>query len=151
MSDKAREIENLLVKPAEAENVEIADVEYVKEDGSMVARIFIDKDGGVKISDCEYMSRIFGACLDESGILTDSYILEVSSPGLNRALKSEKSFKRFTGEKIRVRTFNALNNQRNFLGTLISFEDGAIEIDDVTSGRVKISFNDVQKANLEQD
>jgi ribosome maturation factor RimP len=151
MSDKALEIENLLSKPAHAEGVEIIDVQYLKEDGDMIARIFIDKDGGIKMSDCEHMSRIFGACLDESDVLSESYVLEVSSPGLNRVLKNEKSFKRFTGEKIRLRTFNPVNNQRNFLGTLVSFENGEIEINDVTNGPVKINFNDVQKANLEQD
>ena len=153
MADIAKEIENLLAKPAQDLGFELVDAEYVKENGSMVARIFIDKENGVSVSldDCEKASRLFSEILDSGNLLADSYVLEVSSPGLNRALKTEKSFKRFTGSKIRVRTEEPINNQRNFLGELCSFENGIIEINDVTNGKVKIELSNIRKANVEEE
>ncbi|OEG70965.1 ribosome maturation factor RimP [Candidatus Endomicrobiellum trichonymphae] len=148
---KAQEIEDLLAPVATREKIEIVDVHYVKEASDWIARIFIDKDSGVTISDCENISCIFGAFLDESGILKDSYVLEISSPGFNRVLKNEKNFRRFMGSKARIQTFKPINNQRNFLGTLLSFEDGRIKIDDVTSGVVEIEFSGIKKANIEID
>ncbi|MDR3071496.1 MAG: ribosome maturation factor RimP [Endomicrobium sp.] len=148
---KAQEIEKLLEPIALKERIEIVDVQYVKENDKWVVRIFIDKDGGVKISDCENMSGVFSEILDESDVLKDSYVLEISSPGLNRILKKEESFKRFAGSRIRVRTNNLINNQQNFLGKLLSCETGKIKMDDVTSGIVEIKLLDIKKANVETD
>jgi len=151
MADIAKEIEKLLSIPAQDSGFELVDAEYVKENGSMVARIFIDKENGVSLDDCEKASRLFSDILDASGLFADSYVLEVSSPGINRALKTEKSFKRFKGSKIRLRTEEPINNQRNFLGELCSFENGIIEINDVTNGKVKIELSNVRKANVEEE
>ena len=151
MADIVKEIENLLAKPAQDLGFELVDAEYAKENGSMVARVFIDKENGVSLDDCEKASRLFSDILDGSDVIADSYVLEVSSPGLNRALKTEKSFRRFTGSKIRVRTEEPINNQRNFLGELCSFENGIIEINDVTNGKVKIELSNIRKANVEED
>jgi ribosome maturation factor RimP len=148
---KAQKIEDLLAPVAAREKIEIVDVQYVKEDGYWIARIFVDKDGGVTINDCENISCIFGAFLDENDILKDSYVLEISSPGFNRVLKNEKNFRRFMGSKTRIQTFKPINNQRNFLGTLLNFEDGKIKIDDVINGIVEIEFSDIKKANIETD
>ncbi|OEG71033.1 ribosome maturation factor RimP [Candidatus Endomicrobiellum trichonymphae] len=150
---KAQKIEDLLAPVAASEKIEIVDVQYVKEAGDWVARIFIDKDGGVTINDCENISCIFSAFLDESDsdILKDSYVLEISSPGFNRVLKNEKNFRRFVGSKTRIQTFKPINNQRNFLGTLLNFEDGKIKIDDAINGIVEIEFSDIKKANIETD
>lgn len=151
MPSKAEELEEFLTPVAQSENIEIVDVQYVKENGSRVARIFIDKTGGVTMDDCEKMSYIFGDALDSGDILQESYILEISSPGINRTLKKEKDFERFIGEKIRVQTFSPINNQRNFLGKLIGAGAGKIKIDDVTKGEVEIDFCGIKKANLEAD
>jgi ribosome maturation factor RimP len=147
--NKAVEIENLIESVAIKENYELVDVQYVKENGDWIVRIFIDKDGGVTMSDCEKISLLLGTILDESDILKDSYVLEVSSPGLNRALKKEESFKRFIGTKIRLQTFKTINNQKNFLGNLLDFKDGKVKIEDVTNGIVEINFLDIKKANVE--
>jgi len=153
MMDKALQIEQLLAPVAQKENMEVVDVEYVKENGDMILRVFIDKDGGINMSDCEKMSVLFSAVLDEPAgdIFADSYMLEVSSPGLDRALKTEKAFKKFAGSKIRVKTANSINNQRNFLGELLSCENGKIKINDVTKGEVEIDIADITKANIEPD
>ncbi|MDR3275441.1 MAG: ribosome maturation factor RimP [Endomicrobium sp.] len=147
--DKTKEIEDLFTPLTSKEKFEIVDVQYIKENGSRIVRIFIDKDGGVTMGDCENMSRIFSNCLDGNDILKDSYILEVSSPGLNRVLKKEESFKRFKGSKIRIQTFKPINNQNNFLGILLDFNNSKIKIDDLTSGIIEIEFLDIKKANVE--
>jgi ribosome maturation factor RimP len=149
MINKALEIEQLLAPVAEKENMEVIDAEYVRENGDLIARIFIDKDGGINMDDCAKMSGIFSAILDESAILSDSYVLEVSSPGMDRALKNEKAFKKFTGNKIRVKTAEPINNQKNFLGELLACDNGNIKINDVTNGEVEIGIANIVKANLE--
>ncbi|AKL98175.1 ribosome maturation factor RimP [Endomicrobium proavitum] len=151
MINKAVETENFLAASAESESIEIVDVQYVKEDGDMILRIFIDKDGGVNMNDCERMSRIFSAKLDESSIFSDPYVLEVSSPGIERVLKNEKAFKKFIGSKIKVQTFNPIGNQRNFTGVLLACSDGKIVMQDLTNGSVEIEIIEIKKANLEAD
>jgi len=151
MANKALEAETLLGRAAEKENMEIVDVQYVKENGDWILRVFIDKDGGVKMSDCECMSRIFEECLDASDVLTDPYVLEVSSPGMDRVLKNEKAFKKFVGSKIKVQTLNPIGNQRNFTGNLLSCSYGKITVEDLTNGKITIEISDIKKANLETD
>ncbi len=108
----AQKIEDLLAPVAAGEKIEIVDVQYVKEARNWVARIFIDKVGGVTIDDCENISRIFSTFLDESDILKDPYVLEISSPGGDRVLKNEKSFRCIVGSKTRIQTFRPINNKR---------------------------------------
>ncbi|MDR0618029.1 MAG: ribosome maturation factor RimP [Endomicrobium sp.] len=149
--NKVNDIESLFSEVSIKNNIEIVDVEYIKENGGWILRIFIDKDSGVTMSDCEKFSYIFSEILDKSNILQDSYVLEVSSPGLNRVLKQEKSFKRFIGSKVRIQTHVSINNQKNFLGQLLNFDNGTVSINDVTNGVVNINFSDVKKANLETE
>jgi ribosome maturation factor RimP len=151
MSDKAKEIENILFLPAQNEGFEIVDTEYIRESGKRVVRVYIDKDGGINMDDCEKMSRLFGQILDEVNIINESYVLEVSSPGIYRTLKREKDYQRFIGSKIRIKTLAAYNDQRNFLGALLSYENGIVKIDDVTSGIVEIEYSNIRKANLEPE
>jgi len=147
--NKAQEIESLLLPIAAREKVEIVDVHYVRGSGVWVVRIFIDKDGGVTIKDCESMSYIFSYVLDVNNVLVNSYSLEISSPGPNRVLKNKESFKRFTGSRVRIRTFNTINNQKNFLGILLGFMNGKVKIHDVSGGILEIEFLDIKRANME--
>jgi ribosome maturation factor RimP len=130
------------------ERIKIIDIEYVKENDNLIVRIFIDKNGGIMISDCERMSYIFKNVLDRSNILKNSYILEISSPGLNRILKSEMDFKCYIGKKIRIQTNIIINNQKKFLGILLDFKNKKVKIDDLTSGVNEINFLDIKKANI---
>ncbi|MDR1926823.1 MAG: ribosome maturation factor RimP [Endomicrobium sp.] len=150
--NKIEEIKILLDPIAKISSIEIVDIQYVKENGVWILRIFIDKDGGVTISDCENISNVFGVILDESNVLKNSYyILEISSPGLNRVLKKKESFKRFIGSVVRIQTFELINNQRNFLGKLLDFKNNKLKIDDVTNGIVGIKFLNIKKANVVTD
>ncbi|MDR2708447.1 MAG: ribosome maturation factor RimP [Elusimicrobiota bacterium] len=151
MANKAKEIENLLSALSQNEGFELVDIEYVREDGKRVVRIYIDNEKGITVDDCEKMSRIFSKVLDQTDIVDESYILEISSPGLYRTLKKEKDYLRFIGKKARIQTFVAYNGQRNFLGTLMSFSDGIVKIKDETNGDFEIEYSNIRKANLEPE
>lgn len=116
---------------------ELVDVEYVKEVGTWYLRAYIDKPGGITVDDCEAVSRKFSDILDEKDYIEDAYIFEVSSPGLGRPLKKEKDFKRSLGEEVEVRTYRAIDKQKEFLGILkdydkdtvtIEYEDGSVQV-----------------------
>ncbi|MDR0823150.1 MAG: ribosome maturation factor RimP [Endomicrobium sp.] len=148
---KELEIEEYLSKKLENTEIEIINVEYVKENGSWILRIFIDKDGGVNMNDCEKASLQFSKDLDENPLLNESYVLEVSSPGINRILKKEKDFKKFIGSTIRVQTIIPIGNQKNFLGKLLSFDNNIVKINDVTNGIKEIEFSNIKKTNIETE
>ena len=108
--------------------IELVDVEYVKEGGQWYLRAYIDKPGGITVDDCEAVSREFSDILDEKDYIEDSYIFEVSSPGLGRPLKKEKDFKRSLGEEVEVRTYRAIDHQKEFIGILDGYDKDTVTI-----------------------
>ena len=114
--------EELVLPLVEANNFELVDVEYVKEAGTWYLRIYIDKEGGININDCELVSRAFSEILDKEDPIEDAYILEVSSPGLGRPLKKDKDFQRNLGEEVEVRTYKPINKQKEFVGLLDAWD-----------------------------
>ena len=120
--------EELLLPIAEENGVEIYDVEYVKEGSDWYLRAYIDKEGGIAVDDCEVISRILSDWLDQTDFIEDSYILEVSSPGLGRPLKKDKDFQRSIGKEIEVRTFRAIDKQKEFTGILKEFNKDSFTI-----------------------
>lgn len=120
--------EALLAPIASANGVEIYDVEFVKEGADHYLRAYIDKPGGVNISDCENVSRALSDALDREDFIPDAYILEVSSPGLGRALKKEKHLQKSIGEKVEVRLYKAVDKQREFAGILDGFDADTLTI-----------------------
>ena len=120
--------EELLQPLVDAHGFELVDVEYVKEAGNWYLRAYIDKPGGIAVDDCEVISRALSDKLDEEDYIEDSYILEVSSPGLGRPLKKEKDFKRSIGREIEVRTFRAIDKQKEFTGILKEFDKDSFTI-----------------------
>jgi len=144
-------VEEILLPIADKENIEIVDIEYVKENKQKVLRIYIDKENGVNLDDCTKMSNLFGDMLDKKDIIKEEYVLEVSSPGLDRILKKEKDFNRFKGYKIKVTTAVAINNQKHFNGQLVTVSDNKIVINDLTKGIVEIEISNIIRAKLDQD
>ena len=135
-----------------AENgLEFVHSELVGARGSMTVRVFIDKPGGVSHEDCAIVSRAMDARMDTEDLIPTAYILEVSSPGLERGLYSLEDFKRFGGSQAKVKTREALNGQRNFRGKIVAVEDENIVFDDRTNGTVRFPYGLVVKANLEID
>ena len=107
---------------------ELVDVEYVKEAGVWYLRCYIDKEGGFTVDDCELVSRQLGEWLDREDFIDDSYILEVSSPGLGRPLKKEKDFKRSLGEQVEVRLYRAVDRQKEFTGALAAYDEDTVTL-----------------------
>jgi len=126
---------------------ELVDVEYLAERGRWVLRLYIDKEGGVTIDDCARVSREIGDLIDIKNVVEHPYVLEVSSPGVNRPLKRDRDFIRAIGKKIKVRMAAPVQGRRNFTGHLKNFQEGTLYLD--MEGRVTaLPRTEVDKANL---
>ena len=115
---KATELEILLTPLLQEKQIEVVDVEYQRENGSQMLRVFIDTDHGVDVEDCSAATAVIREAIDSLEAYDYDY-LEVSSPGLDRILKKEADFVRFAGERVRVKTTEPYNFQKKFTGRLI--------------------------------
>ena len=122
--------EQLLSPIAEKYGVEIYDVEYVKEGSDWYLRAYIDKPEGVNIVDCENVSRALSDALDAEDYIPDAYILEVSSPGLGRALKKDRHLEKSIGAEVEVKTYKPIDGQKEFTGILRAYDAETITIGD---------------------
>ena len=120
--------EEVLAPIAEANGVEIYDVEYVKEGSDWYLRAYIDKPEGVNILDCENVSRALSEALDKADFIPDAYILEVSSPGLGRTLKKDKHLQKSIGEEVEIKLFKPIDKCKEFSGILESFDADTVTI-----------------------
>ena len=127
----------------EEKGCQLWDVEYVREGSDYFLRIYIDKDGGVDISDCEAISRALDPILDEKDPIPGSYHFEVCSAGLERALKRPEDFQRFLGSPITVKLYRPYNGLKEIPCTLTGYEDGKVT---VLSGKETITFEKSQVA-----
>ena len=108
---------------------ELVDVEYVKEGSDWYLRAYIDKEGGIAVDDCEVLSRKLSDWLDKEDFIDDSYILEVSSPGLGRPLKKEKDYVRSMGREVEVRLYKAIDRQKEFTGILKAWDKDTVTLE----------------------
>ena len=130
-----------------AKGLELVDVEFKKEGKNWVLRVFIDKEGGVTLEDCQKISRLAGDLIEVEEVIEPAYTMEVSSPGLNRVLKKEKDFIRFSGKKIGIQCHAPLNGRKKFTGILKDFKNQSIHLE--VDGQLQIiPINRVAKANL---
>lgn len=120
--------EQLVTPILEKYGFELYDVEYVKEGSNNYLRVFIDKPGGIAVNDCETVAREMNPILDEKDFIPDSYVFEVSSPGLGRTLKKDKHLQKSIGEEVEIRTFRPINHEKQFEGILRSFDDKELTI-----------------------
>ena len=121
--------EEILLPMMEEYGFELVDVEYVKEGGTWYLRAYIDKPGGITVDDCEIVNRALGDLLDREDFIEDSYILEVSSPGLGRPLKKEKDFVRSQGKEVEIRTYRMVERQKEFRGILKAWDKETVTIE----------------------
>ena len=140
--------EKLLEPILKENNFELYDVEFVKEAGTFYLRAFIDKEGGININDCELVSRRLSDLLDEKDFIPDAYILEVSSPGLGRALKKDKHFEKSIGEEVEIKLFKAIDKQKDFTGYLESFNDEVIVISDEQENELEFERSNIASVRL---
>lgn len=124
----AKEIEALLTPLIEQEGGELVDLQWRKEGHQWVLRLFLDKPKGITLDDCAYFSDRVSATLDEGDKISRSYVLEVSSPGLDRVIKKDKDFERFAGKPVKLRLKLPDNGQRRFTGVLKGLADGKVSI-----------------------
>lgn len=135
---KITDIVSALAKPVvEEEGCTLWDVEYVREAGSWYLRVFIDKEGGVGIDDCERISRRLDPMLDEADPIPDSYVFEVGSAGAERELRRPSDFQQFMGSDVELRLYKPENGQKVFIGALAGYADGDVT---VTVGKNDITF-----------
>ena len=136
--------EALVLPIIEANNFELVDVEYVKEAGNWYLRVYVDKEGGIAVDDCEIVSRALSDKLDADDFIEDSYILEVSSPGLGRPLKKEKDYVRSIGKEVDIHLYKSIEKQKEFTGVLKSYtkEEIVLQIEDtdVTFDRANVAL-----------
>lgn len=125
---------------------ELVDVEYVKE-RDWFLRVYIDKEGGIGLDDCQEVSGLLDEKLEELNIINDRYILEVSSPGLDRALKKEKDFKREMGKVVDITLYKAIDGEKMITGKLTGYTKDIIIIDETR----EIALKDIALVRLHID
>lgn len=148
IEDKVREA---AVRVAEENNLELVQAEVAGSGKKLTVRIFIDKEGGIMHEDCTMMSRELEKIFDAEDFIPAAYLLEVSSPGLERELYSLKDFVKFTGNLAKVRLNAPIDEQKNFRGRIVGIENEEIIFDDKTKGTKRFPYSAVAKANLEID
>lgn len=131
--------------------LELVDIEFKKEGNNKVLRLYIERiEGRVNLDDISNVTRLISDMLDEEDIIEEEYILEVSSPGVNRVIKKEKDFIKFTGRKIDVALFKSVDGRKKFSGILEGYEDGKVLVL-VDDNHMVIPKEDISKVNLSFD
>ena len=143
-------VEKIARNAAADSGVELVHVELAGIKRDQVVRIYIDKTGGVTIDDCTNVSRIVETVLDADDFIPGKYVLEVSSPGIERQLYSLADFAKFAGQLAKIKTKTDIDGQKTFVGA-ITVNGDEITIDDRTRGAVTFPYSDVDKANLKID
>src|SRR5215211_4025591 len=147
----AERIDKMAAHTAKENGVEFVHSEIVGGKRNMTVRIYIDKPEGVTLEDCSAVSRAIEAVIDDDDFIPSPYVLEVSSPGLERPIFSIQDFEKFAGKKAKVKTSESIDGQANFSGRITAVEGSEIVFEDKTNGTIRIPFDKVAKANLKVD
>ena len=139
MSKVTEKVEALARPVVEDEGCELWSVEYVREAGSWYLRVFIDKEGGVGIDDCERISRRLDPILDEADPIPDSYVFEVGSAGAERELKRPSDFEKFMGSEVEVKLYQPYEGKKSLVGKLEAYENGDITVSSVELKKSQIA------------
>lgn len=140
-----RDISNSIT---EQNGYELVDVEFVKEGPNHFLRIYIDKPGGITIDDCQIASEAINTKLDEIDPIDVSYYLEVSSPGIDRPLKTDKDLNRNIGKDVEVKLYQNIEGKKKLIGELLFFDENIIRVSDDELGEVEILKTNIAKINL---
>jgi len=142
-----RQVEELAETLVVSEGMELVDLEYRRQGPRWVLRLFIDKEDGVTIDDCANISKELGDLLDVKDIIPQAYVLEVSSPGLNRPLRKKEDFSRFAGRKVQIRLFTPMEGRKKIVGNLVGIENETVIVA-APEGRCSVALKDIDRANL---
>jgi ribosome maturation factor RimP len=131
------------------ERIELVDISYRRERGRRVLRILADTENGITVDECARMNEVIGEALDAENLMEENYLLEVSSPGLDRPLKTHKDFLRIKGKKIHVHTYEAIEGKKEFVGVLEGVEDDNISLSCEQEKLTKVPLSKIAKATLD--
>ncbi len=143
--------EELITPILERMQFELVDVEYVKEGATWYLRAYIDKEGGITVNDCEAVAREMNEILDREDYIEDSYVFEVSSPGLGRPLKKEKDYVRSMGKELEIRTYRAIDKKKEFYGILTSYDEKTVTIETEDGSELTLEKADIALIRLAFD
>ncbi len=143
--------EALLLPILDELNFEFVDVEYLKEGGENYLRVYIDKEGGVTVEDCAEVSRRMDERLDAEDFIEESYIFEVSSPGLDRPLRKERDFARSVGKEVEVKTYRAVDGKKEFRGVLAAYTEETVTIRTDEEKEQLLARKDIARIRLALD
>jgi len=147
----AERIRGVAEKAASDTKKELVHVEVAGTNRELLVRIYIDKDGGVTLDDCSGFSQAVEAVLDDEDTIPVRYVLEVSSPGIERELYSIEDFRRFAGKLAKIKTREAIDGQKTFVGTITGVNGDDIEFEDRSKGAMTFGYAGIEKANLRID
>lgn len=147
-SNTEKKIEELIAPILDQSGFELVDIEFVKEGQNWFLRIYADKSGGISIDDCETISRAVEKKLDENDPIEQAYILEVSSPGLDRPLKKDRDFEKYKGEVVDIKLYKPFNGKKAFQGELLGLIDGKIVIKDENDDEISFDRKDIGAVRL---
>ena len=151
MSSRTEAINAIIERVTAREGLELVHWEMVGPKNNSVLRIFIDKPEGVTHHDCEVVSHQVGTLLDVEDLIPTQYLLEVSSPGVDRPLYKPADYERFAGNKVKIRTQMPFNGQRNFKGKLLGIEGNRVKLQVEGGSEIEIAFDNITKANIEYE
>ncbi len=147
MAEVAEKVEFLLRGAVEEQGMELVHIQYLSQQRSPLLRVYIDKPGGVTLEDCQTVSRQAGVLLDVEDLISDRYVLEVSSPGLDRPLFRMEDYLRFSGREVRLTTREKIDSRRRFKGFIQDLRDGIVQLS-CQDKTYRIPFGVITKANL---
>ena len=142
-------IKDLVSEILRDNKIELVDITYKREGSSKVLRVLADKESGITVEECARMNTVISEALDKDNIIDEKYLLEVSSPGLDRHLKTINDFLRIKGKKIRAHTYEPIDGKKEFLGVLETAEDDSISMRDENAKLIKIPLNKISKATFD--
>lgn len=149
---KKNDIEQLTFKITEPIveelDMELVDIEYIKEGPNMYLRVYIDKVGGVSLDDCQRVSEQLSEALDREDPISENYFLEISSPGIDRPLKNDKDLQRSIGKDVEISLYKSSEGKKKLIGKLLNFDEENIYIEDEDSKEISIEKNIISKINL---
>ena len=143
-----QQVEELAETIAHETGVELVDVEFKGSRQKPHIVVYIDKEGGVTLDDCEQVNKLLGELLDIKDPVPSSYVLEVSSPGIERPIKKKCDFLRFQGSYVKIKTYEKIEGQKNFKGLLTGLRDDHVVLQDEGGREIQISLDRIAKAHL---
>lgn len=136
-------VERMVTAITDEKGYETVDVEYVKEAGQFYLRVVVDKEGGISLNECEEVSRELSPKLDENDFIEENYYLEVSSPGIDRALKRDKEFVKYKGRDVEIKLYKAIDGVKQFEGELVGLDEENNIVVIINNEEMKFNRKDV--------